>query len=460
MDEFAEDEFLARSIRRSKDAYNRIKMNLSLDGPCVGVQSKYKEPVQRIQQVVEVLGGIEEAKVALSVESKTDSPERRLEEYRNIKEIVHKLKAHRKTDLIYGILGRLGARAKSAEAFLDDFTKKQLALSLQGKSHDNWAEFMVNKKDKTGLFLDLAMKYMETIIKQDLGESSGQISQALAEIEILARVGLEPEQAAGAAQKVARFSSDVLVHEMGKKCYSFIKSICSPIKKLQEYVQFLGVLITPAMEGVLRKNKIHEKIQKIAASTYKTLYKEAEEYFVTGKINEKRLFDRDLFYLLKALQGVVPVSEFLGVSVRMRRKVKEFGEVSKQKSKQAGSKWEGLIFLLNSTALLNSTKKQKVPTDKIAQEAVQEMSGKLRKAVENPDRTNKVGELLRAIEKTLIKAKHYSVPEEHRPYIISEYKKTVREIGNAHGGLDNVSDSHLSATIEGFFNGPTKKLSV
>ncbi|EIJ93618.1 hypothetical protein NEPAR06_1052 [Nematocida parisii] len=458
VDKAMAEEWMGRSMQRSMDAYNRIKMNLTIHGKRVDISPKYKEPVERVKQVIEALDGIERAKSILLLGSVSNLPAKRLQEYKEYKKIQKDLNAYKKTEIISGLLEKIQAQLQETEHFLDEVCKKKLILSLQGKTHENWAEFLVDKKRKSKLFVVLVEKYAEALIKHSLKDGTEAICNMSSEIEILAKRGFVDEQVSSVLAEVNQFIGMRLVHQVGKQCYIFVKSISSPIKKLKDFLEFLESFLSAEIGSVMKKHKIHQKVQTQLAQTYTTLYKEAEEQFITGKINQKRLLDRDMFYLIRSLHDAKKFCDFLDVKINIQKKLEEFYKISEKKCTQAASKWEGLIFSLNSISLINALKNKKIPENDVVHELAQEMRRKVTKSVENPEVKNKIGELLRHIEKTSMKARHYSMPEEHRVYIISEYKKIVREIGNRFGGLDDVSDSHLSSIIEGFFNGPVRKI--
>ncbi|KAI5136786.1 hypothetical protein NEAUS05_1911, partial [Nematocida ausubeli] len=151
MGEFAAEEWLERSVRRSRDAYSRIKMNLTVRGKDVIVSSKYKEPVERIKEVIKALDGIERAKSVLMLGGASSIPEKKVQEYKEYKEIAQDLKAYRKTEIISSLLERVNERLQEIENSLNELSKKRLVSSLQGKSQENWAEFLVDKDRKTQL---------------------------------------------------------------------------------------------------------------------------------------------------------------------------------------------------------------------------------------------------------------------------------------------------------------------
>ncbi|KAI5161930.1 hypothetical protein NEAUS03_1835 [Nematocida ausubeli] len=458
MGEFAAEEWLERSVRRSRDAYSRIKMNLTVRGKDVIVSSKYKEPVERIKEVIKALDGIERAKSVLMLDGASSIPEKKVQEYKEYKEIAQDLKAYRKTEIISSILERVNERLQEIENSLNELSKKRLVSSLQGKSHENWAEFLVDKDRKTQLFLVLVEKYAETVVKHNIKEDSAAISTMVVDIEILAKRGFAEEQASSVIQGINKFIGMQIVHHIGKQCYIFIKGLNAPIRKLEEFLEFICGFLSSEIEGVMKKQRIHAKVRKLVVDAYKTLYTEAEEQFITGAVNQKRLLDRDLFYLIESLYQAEKIKGFLDIKQHLQRKLGEFYKISEKKAKRTTSKLESLIFSLNSAAIINTIKHKKIETDEIAQEVAQEMRRKVEKAVDAPEVKNKIGELLKHIERAYVKAKHYNLPVEHKAYIVLEYKKTVRDIGNRFGGLDDVSDSHLSSIIEGFFNGPERKI--
>ncbi|KAI5191205.1 hypothetical protein NEMIN01_1413 [Nematocida minor] len=452
-----ENDSLSKSIRRSRDAYSRIKMNMTVEGSEVSITSKYRQPVERIREVIRVLDGIEKAKIGLSTKVSNDSVEERYKEYNNFKFIKEELKEYRKTDIISELFRKIKENMKETEEFLDDIAKKRLILMLQGKSHKNWAEYLVNKEEKKEVFVGIVREYIEATLKSHLDDNSETIADLFLDIEVFAKHGFSERKAQEVTKELKAFANNKIINEVGKRCYIFIKNVNSPIRKLKDYLAFVEVMSSNSIRTVIKKQKIEEKVRKVLVATYRTLHTEAEDQFTTGKVNEKKLFDKDLFHLLEIVHKIEEVKAFLEIRQEKQKKLSEFYEVSKEKSKQA-SKMEGMIFLLNSVHLINSMRAKKYPEDEIVQEIAQEMKRKINKAVENPSKQNKIGELLRYIEKTSAKTKHYTVPQEVRETLIREYKIAVREIGSKYGGLDDVSDSHLSSTIEGFFNGPARKL--
>lgn len=458
MDKFIEEEMLLKSIRKSKDAYRRIKMNHTIRESSEVVKTKYKEPVERIQEVLHVLDQIEQAKKVLSSQVKEKSLEEKYKEYNTFKVLREELKAYEKTETIHEILRKIKAYMKDTEHFLDEVSKKRLILLLEGTSHENWGEFLVNKHEKIGLFINIVKEYAESAVKKSLEDKPEKIEDLLGEIEIFARTGLDKSHAESAIKELFSFTGSKITNSIGKRCYVFVKSVNSPIKKLKGFIEFTNRLLVSSTMQVISKLKIRKKIEDIVADAYKPIYKEAEEQFITGSINKKRLLDSDLYHLLKEMEGIEKLNEFIKKKQRKQKKLKEFYNHSKEKAKRAETKLEGMIFLLNSANLLNSKIAKKLPEKEMADEIVVEMRRKLNKAVDNPQKSNKIGEVLRYVEKAALKAKHYTIPIESRDYLIEEYKRSVREIAGKYGGIDSGSDSYLSETIEGFFNGPIRKL--
>ncbi|EIJ88315.1 hypothetical protein NEQG_01759 [Nematocida parisii ERTm3] len=345
VDKAMAEEWMGRSMQRSMDAYNRIKMNLTIHGKRVDISPKYKEPVERVKQVIEALDGIERAKSILLLGSVSNLPAKRLQEYKEYKKIQKDLNAYKKTEIISGLLEKIQAQLQETEHFLDEVCKKKLILSLQGKTHENWAEFLVDKKRKSKLFVVLVEKYAEALIKHSLKDGTEAICNMSSEIEILAKRGFVDEQVSSVLAEVNQFIGMRLVHQVGKQCYIFVKSISSPIKKLKDFLEFLESFLSAEIGSVMKKHKIHQKVQTQLAQTYTTLYKEAEEQFITGKINQKRLLDRDMFYLIRSLHDAKKFCDFLDVKINIQKKLEEFYKISEKKCTQAASKWEGLIFL-------------------------------------------------------------------------------------------------------------------
>lgn len=459
MDEFIEEEeILSKSIKKSKDAYRRIKMNSTVEKVDVVIKTKYRAPVERIQEVLRVLDGVERAKHVLSTQVKEKSLEERFEEYNTFKILKEELRDYEKTDTIRVILEKIKVHMKENETFLDEIAKKRLFLLLEGVSHENWAEFLVNKPEKKHLFISLVKKYAESMVKHRLEDRSIDIDDLLTEIEIFAKTGFDRKQAEDSIEELHSFIGSIIINAIGKKCYVFIKGVDSPIKRLRELLEFTSGILVENTFGIFKRLKIKKKVQDILKSAYRPIYKEAEEQFITGRVHEKRLLDSDLFHILQEMDGVDKLRSFLGKNSRRDKKMEEFYTYSKQKAKTAGSKLEGMIFLLNSVHLINMVFGKGLPEKELLDEIVEEIRRKLNKAVENPEKKNKIGEIIRYVEKVAVKAKHYTVPLESREYLIGEYKNSVREIAKKYGGLDDVTDSHLSETIEGFYNGPIRKI--
>ncbi|KAI5181583.1 hypothetical protein NEOKW01_1759 [Nematocida sp. AWRm80] len=461
MDDTPELEY---SIRRSKAAYNRIKMYLpprQMEKSTLPVE--HKQSVERINQVLSILEAIDLARKIDKAhrdnkahQSYSEQKETYLQ-LTTIRQILRDIKTSSVIKKIYSDTKRI---MKELEESLDTHSFNLLKEAISsGSSH--WDEYLVRKDKKRKLFVFVFKGELEKKYVPDLFKSTRlTLTRPLTEtIKDLAENAFGTLRTREIIELCTEMIHDKIDKGLSNRLYSVVKSLDPPSHRLKQVSELVD-RVNRKIFYLTGTKEIGKNSKKILKSVYTTLFSDAENVFISSKVNENTLYDSSLHDFLGSLAEVDRHPDlFDGWSQKRKMILKQVLKISMEKGNRINGKIKASIFNLNAYTLLRRTGYNHLPKEKdLVLEVISSLRNTLIKEVESPrKKKNATSTILTYIEHFAQVSKKYILSHRYRKTITEEYKKDVREIASKHGSLDDISDSHLSSLIDNLFKGHKPK---
>jgi len=462
-----QEDRLDSSVRRSKEAYVRIKTScISKPTGSPKIEAEHKSAVTRISQVVAVLESIEKAKGIFAKHSST--LEENVQERADLKEILKVLSGLEASEVVKEHVKRAEKRIKKIEAHLDKRSKAMLEEALEtGKP--GWCAYLVRKKKKAVIFVEVVQEHIEkTLIPKAFAEEIRAPEVFIDRVERLAYEAFDVKETKAVMDVLKEILKKEIRKKVANECYTSLKSLESANTRIRN-VSKIGECFQKNYAALTGESTPESTALDILKNTCKNLFMEAESAYSRSKIDEKSLLDRSLIEIIKIVREVDRSPKIFEKWSHKRQPIlRTIMLVSEEKSRTVQNKLKSLIFLNNSMHLLkeagaDGAADSKETTGKIVEElramAVRavEMDAKSSEEERASDRirkeTRRAANLLKFVESLAASCEPVYLPTKHRKIVLSGVHRIVEEMSEKVGGMDEVSAKHLLALIDTFFNG-------
>ncbi|KAI5188384.1 hypothetical protein NECID01_0015 [Nematocida sp. AWRm77] len=442
---------LESSMQRSKEAYVRIKMARRAEGgKHLRIAAEHKVSVERIHLVIQVLEGMERAKTLLQPMSTYEESQ---EAYLELAGILEVLKRFESSSVIAELVKKIERRLGKIERLLDKTTKTRIVQSLE-TGDALWGKYLVNPKAKIMLFVNTVQEHIEKKLMPQFFKAAFSFPEPFAaRAERLAGEVFSSSETRAVSEVVRGLLSKEIRKAVGSACYANLKSLESAHSRVIGVVrtcEYLHKNYTPLTDV----HNVDSALMEMVRNACKTLFVEAESSFTASQINEKTLQDPLLDSMIEIVQEIDKTpAVFAKWGSKRPVFLKRLAAASQERAGRLKGKLKGLIAQDNAVHALKKTGAPDLPSSKhLLEEISAEMKRALVKDVESSQKEeNKTASLLRHVETVAAFTKNFYVSPSHKKTIISEYKENVKALGRRLNSLDDISERHLTATIENMF---------
>lgn len=446
-----QEDSLESSLRRSKEAYVRIKMTRVADDlASPKVAPEHKVAVERIHLVISVLEGIERAKTLLQpVTTYAESQATYLE----LAEILGVLQNFQSSAVIAGLVKKIERRLEKLERTLDTAAKARITQALETGA-PGWGKYLVNPKAKVMLLVNTVQEQIENKLVPQMFKATLSFPEPFtARVERLTSEVFPAKEVSAVMEVVRGLLSKEIRKAVASLCYANLKSLGTAhsrvlgVVKTCKYLHQNYTLLTGSRQ-------VDSALMEMVKSACKTLFMEAESAFSLARIDEKTLQDPALSGMLEIVQEIDKTPEIFPKWSHQRQPLlRTIRFVSREKSQRIKHRLKSLLALDNSMQALKQAGATDLPSSK---QLLGEISAEINRSMVNEVESarkgdNKVARLLRYVETFAAFSRDFHVSSSHRKTLIATFKAQVHELGQKLGNLDDISEHHLNSTIEHLF---------
>lgn len=457
-------------LEKSSGRYASIKHRLfAMETP--ELQVEHRTGAERASSVIQVFGNIERT---LSLLRDKVAQEDAKEMHKRMEVEVSGLLEYQTVPPIGELIEHVRKKQGSMEKHLDAECKKKLIGSLQS-GNAGWSGRLVNPDKKAGIFAEIVIDHLKSKAIPELLETDngGEVEgESWAEkVRRLAAEAFGEEKASKIANVVKEASEEEFNQAVKLRCYEALKGSSSATKKLLDIL----ALSARSERGIFRLTKEKEcssRTRSTLEQAVKILFVEMETSFSSGAVDTKTMTDPLLPRIVEVVFAIDKAPVYM-IKNWKRKRSPLIGTVMKvllDKSNGITAPLLKNIFLINSTCKLRQCVRSDdrpqadLPDpEELLEHIVDEMRNELRKFVKEKEvkakdakseREGQVSKVAAYIEKFINSAGDYVLPSDtFRKVVISEFKKSVREVVHELGGFRDASEDRLMGAIDEIFAG-------
>ncbi|OAG30443.1 hypothetical protein NEDG_01985 [Nematocida displodere] len=449
-----QEDRLDSSLRRSKDAYARIKMGLTTRPEAAPqLATEHKVPVERINKVIGVLESIEKGKKLLKPAASHEEGKRIYDELKHTHKTLQKAET---ASVVSASIAQIEKRMKKLEKVLDEVTQKRLKKAFT-TGNVGWSKYLVNPKKKALLFVNTLQEHVEkTTIPEAIVKEIEEREPVISQIEKLAQEAFKEKEVAAITEIFQEIIEKGLKEQVTRGCYLLLKEVGSLHQRVVAVIT-MSKYFSKNYQILTGRKDPDKDLLSVLKNTCKTLFIDAESTFSSSKIDTKTLVD----YALVDLIGIVEeIDKYPAIFESWSRKrqpiLKAVSLAVKEKSIQTPSKLKQLVYTSNAATFLSRAKsKYAASQEEIVEAIAKELKNGLLREIDGPKEANKkrprISVLLDYIEALAQVVSPMYLTSTQKKTVIAQFKKDVRVVAERVGGLDDVSDNHLTSLINSFF---------
>lgn len=446
------------AIRRSREAYARIKM---------GSQPPPKTPplnpmphqaaVERITDVINALKIIEHTHALLHP---SVSKMGRRSAFAALKQAHSQLKKYRSVKLVARQIEKLERKMHVFEESMDLATVKRLKKAVANSdASSNWSKYLVNREKKKTLFIATIQSHIEkeavpAIFAEQVSSRPVPLVDTVA---YLASEVYTQEEVKEIGEVVKEVLDKNLKHTVADTCYARLKSMSSPKSRIVSVIRSHEAY-RHGQQQLTGRPEPDKDVLDIYSGTCKSLFLEVESGFAKDRIDERRMYDTalaDVLEVVSELDRHPKIFERWGN--KRQPMLRALAIVSQERSSRAKSKLGSFVFLYNSANMLKKTGAKDLPLpDDLIVQIKKELKHSMLRHLEKETKDRKkspLASLLRYLEALANRTQGYYIPDTKKQEILSQFKQDIRKAAEEAGGLSEVSDKHLSSCIHRMFGG-------
>ncbi|KAI5171904.1 hypothetical protein NEFER03_1169 [Nematocida sp. LUAm3] len=436
------------TLKRSKEAYIRIKMILPTDLPMVEeIPAPHRISVERLQSVIHALSSLEEGKTLLS---KNETHERSAEFLKQMERTEKGLKKYISSEVFKKVADRLHKRIEKVEKNLDKEVENKLMRRIKEETNDPWNEQLVHRKRKMILFVNTIRRYIEEeLIKKVLSKKMEENS-FISRVKLLAEEAYKFHEVTAILDVINGILDKEVKKEISESCYKVIKSMKDSNSRVISVIQ-LGKYYCMNYPNVTQTKEVDQDLFEIIRENCKNLFLEAETFYSSAPVDDKHLVDESLNDFLKAIREIDAFPKIFEKWTKKRQPIlRAIWMASQEKANRLGGV-RGSILLSNSIQALKSFGQKDLPDKETVEKIKKEVEKSLTRAVEASPSKNKIAAILRFVEEFSQESKEYKIKSKYKKEIRESFLQSTKNLAQKHGSLDDISSGHLQEVISNIF---------